>query len=100
MIIGRIVGWLVLILAILAEGTDLWSLWDTGHYPLALGEFWKLIDPTSLQLAEAGIARYIAPWLWYSVILPILTWPAALTLAILGLVLIWLFRRRDRRRRR
>ena len=54
MIIGRIVGWLVLILAILAEGTDLWSLWDTGHYPLALGEFWKLIDPTSLQLAEAG----------------------------------------------
>ena len=99
--LGRIVGWLVLFLAIVAEGADLWGLWDTGAYrPQALGEMWHRIDSTSLQLAEAGVSRHISPFLWNSVILEILQWPAALTLAILGFALLWLFRRRERRRRR
>jgi len=101
MIIGRIVGWLVLVLAIVAEGADLLGLADTGAYRAhALGEVWNWIDTSSLQLAEAGVSRHLSPWLWNSVILEILQWPAALTLAILSLALVWLFRRRDRRRRR
>lgn len=101
MIIGRTLGWLVLLLAIVAEGADLLGFADTGAYRAhALGEVWHWIDSSSLQLAEAGVSRHISPWLWNSVILEVLQWPAALTLAVFGLVLIWLFRRRDRRRRR
>ncbi|HTS91177.1 MAG TPA: hypothetical protein VMG55_04180 [Stellaceae bacterium] len=101
MIVGRILGWLVLILAIAAEGADLFGFWDTGAYRAhALGEIWNWIDTTSLQLAEAGVSRHISPWLWNSVIIEVLQWPAALTLAALGLVLLWVFRRRERRRRR
>jgi len=101
MILGRLVGWLVLILAIVAEGADLFGLWDTGVYRMhALGEMWHWIDTTSLQLAEAGVSRHISPWLWNSVILEVLQWPAALTLGVVGIGLLWLFRRRDRRRRR
>lgn len=101
MVIGRLVGWLALVLAIVAEGTDLFGMWDTGVYrPHAIGELWQWIDSTSLQLAEAGVSRHISPWLWNSVILDILVWPAALTFAILGLLLMWGFRRRGGRRRR
>lgn len=101
MVVGRIVGWLVLILAVVAEGADLFGLWDTGSYrPHAIGEMWQWVNSTSLQLAEAGVSRHISPWLWNSVILNMLLWPAALTFAILGLALMWLFRRRERRRRR
>jgi hypothetical protein len=101
MVIGRLVAWLVLILAAVAEGRDLWGWYDTGAYQVsAIGQIWQQIDQNSLLLAQPAIQRYIAAWLWDPVILTVLLWPAALTFAILGLVLMWLFRRRDRRRRR
>ncbi|HMK67513.1 MAG TPA: hypothetical protein VK433_03105 [Stellaceae bacterium] len=101
MIIGRLLGWLVLILALVAEGADLYGFWDTGSYRAhALGEIWNWIDTASLQLAEAGVSRHISSWLWNSVILNVLQWPAALMLAALALLLLWVFRKRERRRRR
>ncbi len=100
MIVGRLVGWLLIIAALTAEGHDLWGLADTGHYQVsALGQLWAEVHRNSLLLLQPAIQRHVAVWLWDWVIFPILQWPAALTLAVPGFLLVWSCRRRDRRRR-
>ena len=101
MIVGRLVGWLLIIAALVAEGRDLWGLWDTGHFQVSvIGKLWFEVSPNTLLLAQPAIQRHVAAWLWDPVIATMLQWPAALTLAVPGLALIWACRRRDRRRRR
>ena len=100
MIVGRLVGWLLIIAALVAEGRDLWGWRDTQRFQVsALGQLWYKVHPNSLELLQAAIQRHVAVWLWDWVIFPILQWPAALTLAVPGFLLVWLCRRRDRRRR-
>lgn len=100
MIVGRLVGWLFIIAALVAEGRDVWGLWDTGHYQVsALGQLWAEVNWNSLLLLQPAIQRHVAVWLWDWVIFPLLQWPAVVTLAVPGVLLVWLFRRRDRRRR-
>ena len=100
MIVGRLVGWLFIIAALVAEGRDVWGLWDTGHYQVsALGQLWAEVNRNSLLLLQPAIQRHVAAWLWDWVIFPVLQWPAVVTLAVPGVLLVWLFRRRDRRRR-
>jgi hypothetical protein len=104
MIVGRLIGWLVLIAALVAEGHDLWGLYDTGHYEVSvLGKLWFEISPNTLLLAQPAIQRHVAAWLWDPVIASLLQWPAALTLGALAFLLLWVFRRRGgapRRHRR
>jgi len=101
MVLGRIIGWLILILAIVAAGSDLWGLYDTGSYhAAAVGEIWQRIDPGILTALRRPLESIGSGWLWDPMMVDILNLPAALTLAVLALVLIWLFRRREKRRRR
>ena len=101
MLLGRLVGWLLMIAALVAEGRDLWGLWDTGQYHVsALGELWAQVNRNSLLLLQPAIQRHVAVWVWDWVIFPVLQWPAALTLAIPAVLLIWACSPRDRRRRR
>jgi hypothetical protein len=100
MIVGRLVGWLFIIAALVAEGRDVWGLWDTGHYQVsALGQLWAEVNRNSLLLLQPAIQRHVAAGLWDWVIFPVLQWPAVVTLAVPGVLLVWLFRRRDQRRR-
>ncbi len=102
MIVGRIIGWLLLILAFVAEGHDIWGWADTGHYQVAaLGRLWSEMDSGSLTSLQSAIEGHAA-WLWDPVIATILVWPGALTLLVLAMLLLWAFRRRGvtRRRRR
>ncbi len=100
MIVGRLIGWLFIIAALVAEGHDLWGLWDTGHYQVsALGQLWAEVNRNSLLLLQPAIQRHVAVWLWDWVIFPVLEFPAVLTLAVPGILLVWLFRRRNRRHR-
>ncbi len=100
MIVGRLIGWLFIIAALVAEGHDLWGLWDTGHYQVsALGQLWAEVNRNSLLLLQPAIQRHVAVWLWDWVIFPVLQFPAVLTLAVPGILLVWLFRRRNRRHR-
>ena len=99
MLLGRLIGWLLLILALIVEGRDLWGLWDTGHFQVsAVGEIWVAVNRDSLLLLQPAIQRHVAAWVWDWLIFPVLQWKAALTLAVPALLLIWAFRRRDRRR--
>ncbi len=100
MIVGRLIGWLFIIAALVAEGRDLWGLWDTGHYQIsALGELWDKVHRNSLLLLQPAIQRHVSVWLWDWVIFPVLQFPAVLTLAVPGILLVWVFRRRNRRHR-
>jgi hypothetical protein len=101
MFVGRWIGWLALLggLAVLVRDLVAWA--DTGHFaPIVLGQLWFNLAPASLNLAQAVIQRYIFPALWDPGITTLLfCWAAPLFIG-LGLVLIALFRRRDRGRRR
>ncbi len=95
MTIGRIIGWVLVVIAVGAAGHEGFSWLQSGGYrSFAFGELWAAIDRGSLNLIQAVIQRYVAPWLWEQVVLPLLLAPAWLVLAVPGAVLVWLFRGR------
>ena len=101
MIVGRIIGWILLIAALAVLARDILASIDAGAITLiAAGELWFHLHQTSLQVAEPAIARHIpviGPWLWHPVISTLLTWPALFVFAVPGLLLAWLFRPRRRK---
>ncbi len=91
MILGRIIGWIVLIagLSVLVRDVFVWV--DTGHWlPLALGEGWRGLDRASFDKIAGlwpplGKAAYMA-------------WACGVLIGI-GVLLLYLSRRRVRRHR-
>ena len=101
MVVGRILGWLLIVLAVAAAGHEGITSLDAGAYDsFAFGELWAKIDIASLNLIQAVVQRYILPWLWDGVILNVLLMPAWLVLGVPGVVLAWTCRARGGGRRR
>ena len=101
MVIGRVIGWLLLFLAATAAITDLWGWYDTGNYSAAqIGALWQRIDPETLYAIRPPLEHLGSGWLWDPLMVDFLNLPAALSLAVLSFAFIWLFRRREKRRRR
>jgi len=101
MVLGRVMGWILLFLAAAAASSDLWGLYDTGYYhAAAIGEFWQRIDPGSLTTIRRPLESVGRGWLWDPLTVDLLNLPAALSLAVLAFAFIWVFRRREKRRRR
>ncbi len=99
MIVGRMLGWLLVALAIVAFGWEIVALIDSGTWQItALGKLWFDIHSGSLGLAQVVVERYVWPPIWDPVILTLLQWPGWVVLGVPGLVLAWLFRRRRRDR--
>ncbi len=80
-------------LGVLLIGAALWpaarealALAAGQHAFIPLGQLWFEIDPPSLNMAQAGIQRHVAPWLWEDVIQTVLEQPAWPVLGCLGLV--------------
>jgi hypothetical protein len=99
MIVGRVIGWIVLLAggAVLVRDLLVWI--DTKHWaPIALGLLWYQLNRSSLNLVQAVVQRYIHPFLWDPIIVSILLSWAFAVLMILGALLLVLFRRRDARR--
>ena len=100
MFIGRVIGWLLVLAALVVLVADAIAWLDTRHFALtAAGRLWSEISPTTRELAQPAIQSHLAAWLWDPIDV-MLTWPAALVLAVPGVALLWLCRPRDRRRRR
>jgi len=98
MIIGRAIGWALLVLGLLVLGRDVWvSVQVAGARLIALGELWYVIDRGSLNALQAAIQRYVWPPLWDPGIVSVLRLPAAPALIVLGAVLLLAFRRPRRR---
>jgi hypothetical protein len=101
MLIGRVIGWGLLILAAMVVAVDLFGWYLNGHFQLmATGELWFRISPGTIELAQPAIQRHVASWLWDPVLVTILLWPAELVLSVPGLFLAWACRARERRGRR
>jgi hypothetical protein len=95
--IGRLIGWIVLLagLSVLVRDGLVWI--DTAHWaPIALGQLWFDISPSSLNLVQAVVQRYIHPFLWDPIIVSVLLcWASAVFIA-LGLLILVLSGRRLR----
>ena len=101
MIVGRAIGWILIVAALAVLVRDIVAWIDTGDLALiAAGQLWFDLHQDSLQLAEPAISRYIpviGPWLWHPVISTGLTWPATFVLGVPGLVLAWTCRVRPKK---
>ena len=61
-----------------------------------LGEHWFQLHAASLNASQAGIQRNVHPALWDPVIVALLQTPTWVVFALLGLLLFWIGRRRQR----
>ena len=96
MIVGRVIGWIVLLFggAVLVRDVLVWI--DTKHWaPIALGQLWYQLNRSSLNLVQAVIQRYIHPFLWDPIIVSALLCWAFAVLMVLGVLLLVGFRRRN-----
>lgn len=96
--IFRVLGvWLLLAAAVtlIIDGTN--SIASGTWVATRLGQHWYNLHPPSLNASQAGVERYVHPVLWDPVIISILQTPSWIILAILGVLLYWIGRRRLRR---
>jgi hypothetical protein len=99
---GRIIGWILLALALVLIGHEaLNALEGEGYHLIALGELWFRIDQAmgtaSLNGTQAFIQRYVWAWLWEGIIQNILAVPPAwVVLGLPGGILAWTCRDRGR----
>ncbi len=59
-----------------------------------VGSLWVAVHSTSLQELEAGISRYLWPFLWHPVMVTVLLLPAFAVVGVLGVLLMIAGRRR------
>ena len=99
MSVCRAVGWILVLVALGAAAYEVMAAVNAGSWRMvALGEMWFKLHTPSLNGAQAGIQRYVAPWLWEPVITTILLWPGWLVFGIPGVLASVLCRKRRRHR--
>ncbi|WP_341915862.1 hypothetical protein [Ferrovibrio terrae] len=100
MLLGRILGWLLIALALLALGGDGLRWLESGMMGfIALGDFWARLDPPTYNLLQTIGQDYLPPILWDPGLATLLRWPAVAVLGLFGILLLVLFRRRAPKRR-
>ncbi len=101
MIVGRILGWLITLAAVLILGAELVGFVRTGAYKIISGgELWSDIDLASLNFLQAVIQRYIHPMIWDPVLIAVLRAPAWVPFGVVGMGISWLCRKRRKKRNR
>ncbi|MDA1101493.1 MAG: hypothetical protein O2967_21230 [Proteobacteria bacterium] len=92
--VGRMLGWLLLALALMAAGAEAVASLRAGAWqPLTLGQLWYDLDRGSLNLVQALVQRYLHPAIWDPGVIAVLQWPAWLV-ALVPAALVLLFTRR------
>ena len=101
MVIVRLVGLVLLLIALAVFGHEVYSAAGGGGYRLISGgELWFRFDGNSLVGFQALIEKNIAPWLWSDIVLPVLRGPAWAIPLVPGALLLLLGLGRRRRRHR
>ena len=100
--VGRLLGWMILILGLIVLGRDLIGWIDTHRFePVTLGQLWVDSDRGSLDFVEMAIRRFTTPALWDPVIATLLrVWATALFIVVGGTLLLSSRRREVRALRR
>jgi hypothetical protein len=100
LIVLRILGWLLVLAALVMVGREALAWYQTGTWTIIpAGQLWFEIDRESLLLAQPAIERHLLPELW-TAIAAMLQWPAWAVLGVPGLVLLLIAGLRRRRRRK
>lgn len=90
-----LLGIVLLGLALITFLYDLMMALNSGSYRvIAAGELWFRLEPSSLNLAQSVIQRYLHPGLWDPVIISALQWPAWSLFGAPGAILAVLFHSR------
>ncbi|MBM3517604.1 MAG: hypothetical protein FJX56_06930 [Alphaproteobacteria bacterium] len=102
MIVGRVIAWSLAMVGLVALVADIARSLDAGRLIITpLGADWYALDRASLGLLQAGIQRYVWPYLWDPVITEVLVRPTWLAFGALGglvwLIVVLIARRRRRR---
>jgi hypothetical protein len=96
MTILRLIGWLLVVIALALLAREAYFWLATGSWDvLAAGQLWFTIHKDSLLLVQPAIERYLTPALW-DPIETLLTWPAWAVIGVPGLLLALVRRRRRR----
>ena len=96
MIVGRVIGWILVVAGIAILVRDIIAWIDTGTLAfIATGELWFTLNSFSLNFL-----RYLFPELWDPIFVSLLLWPAFLVVVVPGLILSYAFRRRPRLNRK
>ncbi len=88
MIVGRVIGWILVVAAIAVLARDIFGWINTGTFALvATGELWFTWHNGSLNLLQAVTQRYIFPQLWDPIFVTVVLWPAFSVIGVPGLIL-------------
>ncbi|MDF1721173.1 MAG: hypothetical protein P1U65_10905 [Minwuia sp.] len=99
MIFFRLLGYLLLFLAIAALGAEILTSVQAGEWiVLTAGDVWAEIDRESIGLVQVGLERYVHPFLFDPLLLTVLLWPAWAVAGVPALLILVLARRRRQRR--
>jgi hypothetical protein len=99
LVVLRVIGWLLVLAALIALGWDIYHWIHDGHWlATPAGKTWYQLSPGSLNLLQAVIERHIWKTLWNPIILTVLLQPVWLVLGLPGLLLALVPRPRKRRR--
>jgi hypothetical protein len=99
MLVGRIIGWLFLLLALGAFAFEVAGLVQTGTWEIrALGSLWFDLHKNSLGAAQVVVQRYVWAPIWDPFVITLLQWPGWFVFGVPGIVLAYVFRRGRQRR--
>ncbi len=97
----RAFGLFLICLALGIGVKDLYQWYQTTDFVLTdLGSVWYWCHPSSLQLLEPAVTRYLSPFLWDPIAVSVLLYPVTSVFGLVGLVLVLLTRKKTRLRKR
>ena len=96
--IGLLSGAALLLGALSALAVEALGWWRDGAWEfVSLGAVWAGVNANSLVGLGAFVEQSISPWLWFEIMVPLLTLPLWLYLALPGAALLIVTRRKWRR---
>ncbi len=95
---GRRISAVLLLGALVTLAVEAYRWWrDDVWESVSLGAAWAGVNANSLVGLGAFVENSISPWLWSEIMVPLLTLPLWLYLALPGAVLLVVTRRKRRR---
>lgn len=98
--VGRLLGWTMIALALMCLGADAMAMLERGEFVLmGLGELWAAMDSDSFIAVGNAVSAYSMPEIWNPGIMTVLKLPGVVLFGLLGMLLLVMFRKRERRDR-
>jgi hypothetical protein len=99
-VIGRIIGFLLLVLGVIVLLRDIIAWFDTDKIVSMTGsQLWFTLSPDGFEATDAALRDRI-PTLWNLISTTLLGWPAFIVSLVLGAILMYVFRNRSKEKNR